>query len=242
MRGITSRVRRKAKAVISHPRVLVIDDSPTTCLFIAATLERAGYAVEVALKGQEGLAKVTKYQPCCLILDVILPDISGYAVCRQIQQSMPHNAVYIILISAKNAPLDRSYGLRQGAHSYLPKPFTAEALVQAVWEGIPGPLRHTVLATLSSPPPPPEVLELMPRRVFNQGAMRTSSPFARTPAVGDEQTHQLYAAIDGRRTLAELSAVTGMETKAVTRAIRVLLKENRIQIYDAAGQLVESTL
>ena len=231
--------------MISHTRVLVVDDSTTTCLFIAATLEQAGYDVEVALRGQEALAKVTMFQPYCLILDVVLPDISGYAVCRYVQQSMPHNSVYIILISAKNAPLDQSYGLRQGADRYLPKPFTAEALVQAVWEGIPRPLRHTVVPTVSSMPQqsePPALLKLIPRRVTNQVAMRTSSPFSRSASIGDEQAYQLYAAIDGRRTLGELVTVTGLEARAVAKALRVLHKENCIRMYDAAGQLVESTL
>jgi chemotaxis family two-component system response regulator PixH len=231
--------------VISRPRVLVVDDSPTTCLFIAATLEQAGYDVEVALRGQEALAKVTMFQPYCLILDVVLPDISGYAVCRYVQQSMPRNAVYIILISAKNAPFDQSYGLRQGADRYLPKPFTAEALVQAVWEGIPRPLRHSVVPTYSSTPQqnePPTLLKLIPRRVANQVAMRTSSPFARSASIRDEQAYQLYTAIDGRRTLGDLATMTGLEAKTVTGAIRALLKENCIRMYDAAGQLVESAL
>jgi CheY-like chemotaxis protein len=232
--------------VISHPRVLVVDDSPSTCLFIAATLEQAGYDVKVALKGHEGLAKVKMFQPYCLILDVMLPDISGYAICRHVQQSMPENTVYIILISSKNAPLDQSYGLRQGAHRYLPKPFTAEILVQAVWEGVPGPLRHTVFSSLSSIPQqqsaPHPLAELIPRRAVNQGAMRTSNPFAHSPVIEDRQARQLYAAIDGRRTLAELAAVIGLEDKAVTRPLRLLLKERCIQMYDAAGQLVEDAL
>ena len=135
----------------SHPSVLVVDDSPTTCLFIASTLEQAGYDVDVALKGQEGLAKIAAFHPYCLILDVMLPDISGYAVCRQVQQSILEHQIYVILISAKNAPLDQSYGLRQGANRYLPKPFTAENLVQAVWEGVPGHLRQTVLPSVSRP-------------------------------------------------------------------------------------------
>ena len=231
--------------MISHPRVLVVDDSPTTCLFIAATLEQAGYQMEIALSGQEGLAKVARFQPYCLILDVVLPDISGYAICRYIQQSMPHNALYIILISTKNTPFDQSYGLRQGAHRYLPKPFTAEELVQAVREGVPQPLSQSVRPRFSSTPQecaPPALPELMPRRVVNQGAMRTSSPFARTPAIEDEQTHRLYTAIDGRRTLADLAAVTGLEAKTITGAIRALLKEDHIRMYDAEGQLVESAL
>lgn len=201
--------------------------------------------MEIALKGQEALTKIARFQPYCLILDVVLPDISGYAVCRHVQQHMPRNTIYIILVSSKNAPFDQSYGLRQGAHRYLPKPFSAETLVQAVREGVPTPLHQTIRSTIASAAQesvPPALLELMPRRVSNPVAMRTSSPFARTPAIEDDRAYQLYAAIDGRKTLAELAAVTGLEAKTVTGAIRALLKEKRIRMYDAAGQPVESAL
>ena len=201
--------------------------------------------MEFALKGQEALTKIARFQPYCLILDVVLPDISGYAICRHLQQHMPRNMIYIILISAKNAPFDQSYGLSQGAHRYLPKPFTAEALVQTVREGVPTPLHQSIRSTLSSTPQenvPPALLELMPRRLNNSVAMRTSSPFARTPAIEDDRANQLYAAIDGKKTLSELAAVTGLEAKTVTGAIRALLKENRIRMYDGAGQPVESAL
>ncbi|HEY6540861.1 MAG TPA: response regulator [Ktedonobacteraceae bacterium] len=231
--------------MINQPRVLVVDDSPTTCLFVASTLEQAGYDVEIALKGQEGLSRVARFQPSCLILDVVLPDISGYAVCRYVQQLIPRNPLYIILISAKNDPLDRHYGLRQGADRYLPKPFTAGELVQVVWEGVPLPMPRTVSSTLAPATgrdAPVKLSELLPRRVSNQGAMRTNSPFTRAPVIEDEQAHRLYTAIDGRKTLAELSAVTGLENKALTGATRALLKENCIQIYDGAGRLVEHPL
>ena len=201
--------------------------------------------MEFALKGQEALTKIARFQPYCLILDVVLPDISGYAICRYLQQHMPRNTIYIILISAKNAPFDQSYGLSQGAHRYLPKPFTAEALVQMVREGVPIPLHQSIRSTLSSTPQenvPPALLELMPRRLNNSVAMRTSSPFARTPAIEDDRVNQLYAAIDGKKTLSELAAVTGLEAKTVTGAIRALLKEKRIRMYDGAGQPVENAL
>lgn len=231
--------------MIHQPRVLVVDDSPSTCLFVASTLEQLGYEVEIALKGQEGLSRVARFQPSCLVLDVVLPDISGYAVCRYAQQIMPRNLLYIVLISAKNEPFDRHYGLRQGADRYLPKPFTAEELVQTVWEGVPLPAPRTVSSTLT--PTTDEIAsvklsELLPRRASNPGAMRTNSPFSRTPTIGDEQAQRLYTAIDGRKTLEELSAVTGLESKALTRAARVLLKESCIQIYDGAGRLVERPL
>lgn len=229
----------------SRPSVLVVDDSPATCRFIATALQQAGYNVEIAYNGHEGLAKIRMFQPSCLVLDVLLPDISGYALCRYVQQSIPANAIYIILVSSKNAPLDRSYGLRQGAHRYLPKPFTAEALVQTVWEGIPGPLRHTVLPSLSSIPQAhtsPPLEQLVPHRVVSQGVMRTDSPFALSPVLEDKQARQLYVAIDGRRTLAELAAMINLEATAVIKPLRLLLKERRIQLYDTQGQLVEDAL
>lgn len=229
----------------NRPRVLVVDDSPSTCLFIASTLEQAGYDVEVALKGQECLSKVVTFQPYCLILDVMLPDINGYAVCRHVQQSMPERSVYIILISAKNAPLDQSYGLRQGANRYLPKPFTAEMLVHAVWEGVPARMRPSVHSSPPTTPQPgnlPPLVGLIPRRVDKQGAMRTSNPFDLAPAIEDKQARRLYEAINGQRTLAELSAVMGLDAEAVARPLRVLLKENCIRIYDPAGRLVEDAL
>ncbi|HKF37773.1 MAG TPA: response regulator [Ktedonobacteraceae bacterium] len=229
----------------SRPRVLIVDDSPTICLFIAASLEQAGYDVEIALKGHEGLAKVKLFQPNCLILDVMLPDISGYAVCRHLQQSALQNMVYIILISSKNASLDQSYGLRQGAHLYLPKPFSAEAIVQAVWEGVPEPLRHTVRPSLSAAPQqntPPALVDLIPRRVVNQGAMRTRNPFAFSPATEDKLARQLYAAIDGSRTIAELAAGIRLDARAIARPLHLLLEERCIEMYDAEDQLVEDAL
>ena len=188
----------------SRPTVLVVDDSPTTCLFIASTLEQAGYDVDVALKGQEGLAKIAAFHPYCLILDVMLPDMSGYAVCRQLQQSILEHQIYVILISAKNAPLDQSYGLRQGAHRYLPKPFTAEDLVQAVLGGSSWTFTSNrsslYLLNPTSKMTVQFTLELIPRRVVDQDSMRTRNPFAHSPVIKGKQARQLYDAIDGRRT------------------------------------------
>ena len=232
------------KTMISRPTVLVVDDSPTTCFFIASTLEQAGYDVDVALKGQEGLAKVAAFHPYCLILDVMLPDISGYAVCRQVQQSVLEHQIYVILISAKNTQLDQSYGLRQGAHCYLPKPFTAEDLVQTVWEGISGHLHQSVLPSTFSIPPknePPTYLELIPRRVVDQDSLRTRNPFVHASIIKEKQSRQLYDAIDGKRTLSEIASEIGLERRAVTNSLRELLKKNCIQMYDSAGKLVKST-
>jgi DNA-binding response OmpR family regulator len=234
-------MRRIAEPGMCRPRVLVIDDSASTCLMIASALEQRGYDVDFALNGQHGLTKAMTFHPHCLILDVLLPDISGYTICRHVRQQLRQQMPHIILISTKDAPLDQHYGLRQGADRYLPKPFSEEILLQAVWEGIPTALRQAVSPPPSCTPPRPALWELIPQRIPNTETMRTSSPFARSTVTGDERARRLYVAINGRKTVAELAAMTGLETKDVSEVVRMLLQEHCIELYDSAGQFVETT-
>jgi DNA-binding response OmpR family regulator len=115
-------------------KILVIDDSPTLCLFMTRALEKAGYRVITASNGNEGLQKIFQERPHCIVIDVVLPGMSGFSLCRQIRSYDPQRRIPIIMISTKNTPLDHSWGLRQGADRYLPKPFTEEMLVNTVNE------------------------------------------------------------------------------------------------------------
>ena len=115
-------------------KVLVIDDSTTLCLIMARALEKAGYLVIIASNGNEGLTKDLQERPHCVIIDVVLPGISGFGLCRQLRALDPQRNLSIIMVSTKNTSLDHSWGLRQGADRYLPKPFSDEALVQTVEE------------------------------------------------------------------------------------------------------------
>jgi len=220
--------------------VLVVDDSASTCLSIASALQQRGYDVDIALNGQDGFTKALTFYPHCLILDVILPDVSGYTVCRHVRQQLGQQLPHIILISSKDAPLDQYYGLRQGADRYLPKPFSEETLLQAVWEGVPAAVRQAVPPPLPCTPPRPALSELIPRRIPNTETMRSRSPFAPSPITGDERARRLYVAIDGRKTVAELAAMTGLEKKDIFQGLHVLLQEHYIELYDAAGQFVET--
>lgn len=115
-------------------KVLVIDDSTTLCLIMSRALQNAGYKVLTASNGNEGLAKALHERPHCVIIDVVLPGISGFGLCRQLRALDPQRNLSIIMVSTKNTSLDHSWGLRQGADRYLPKPFSDEALVQTVEE------------------------------------------------------------------------------------------------------------
>jgi DNA-binding response OmpR family regulator len=117
-------------------KVLVIDDSATICLIMARALRKAGYQVITASNGKEGLTKALQERPHCVVLDVVLPGISGYGLCRQLRTLDPKHNLSIIMVSTKNTRLDQSWGLRQGADRYLAKPFSEEMLVQTVKEVI----------------------------------------------------------------------------------------------------------
>jgi DNA-binding response OmpR family regulator len=124
----------KGNLVVTPPKVLVIDDSATSSLFMTRALRKAGYQVITAVNGNEGLSKALHERPHCLILDVVLPGVSGFGVCRQLRAIDPERNLSIIMVSSKNTELDQTWGLRQGADRYLPKPFTEEILLQAVEE------------------------------------------------------------------------------------------------------------
>ena len=115
-------------------KILVIDDSATLCLIMAHALEQAGYQVITASNGNDGLKKALQERPHCVIIDVVLPGISGFGLCRQLRALDPRRNLSIIMVSTKNTNLDHSWGLRQGADRYLPKPFSDETLVQLVEE------------------------------------------------------------------------------------------------------------
>jgi DNA-binding response OmpR family regulator len=118
------------------PMVLIIDDSMTSRLLMANALQKAGYDVITASDGSEGRMKAFRERPRCIILDVVLPGVDGFKLCRQLRAQDPNRKLSIIMVSVKNTTLDHTWGLRQGADRYLPKPFSAEALIKLVGEVI----------------------------------------------------------------------------------------------------------
>ena len=114
------------------PRILVVDDSNTDLTLMSAPLRARGYQVITARDGEEALSKVTSEQPHCIVLDVVLPKQNGYQICRQLKQSEQTQHIPIILVSIKNTPVDKRWGLQQGADIYLTKPFLPNELLDSV--------------------------------------------------------------------------------------------------------------
>jgi chemotaxis family two-component system response regulator PixH len=120
--------------MVNAPKVLIVEDSPTSSQFMSQTLRKAGYQVITAADGNEGFQKALAERPQCLLLDVVLPGMSGFGVCRKLRAMDPQRSLSIIMVSSKNTELDQNWGLRQGADRYLPKPFSEEDLVRTVQE------------------------------------------------------------------------------------------------------------
>src|SRR5579859_4833324 len=113
-------------------KVLIIEGSSTAHLSVAQILTNVGYKVSVASSGIEGFKKAFSEVPHCILLDTILPDMSGFEVCRKLRTSDPIHRHPIILISNKNTSLDHNWGLKQGADYYLASPFKEERLLQVL--------------------------------------------------------------------------------------------------------------
>jgi len=114
------------------PKVLVVDDSWTDLTLIATPLRESGYDVITAVDGEEALEKVLQERPQCVLLDVILPKQNGFQLCRKLKTMEQSRDIPIILISGKNTPLDKRWGLQQGADLYLTKPFDKDELLASV--------------------------------------------------------------------------------------------------------------
>lgn len=110
-------------------RVLIVDDEPNILNIVEAYLVANQYEVLRAESGKEALQKFNEYQPDLLILDLMLPDLSGIEVCKKIRKE---SSVPIIMLTARSSENDILAGLRIGADDYISKPFSPKELVARV--------------------------------------------------------------------------------------------------------------
>ncbi len=111
------------------PTILVVDDEQSYRDALAVALEREGFRVEVAADGVEALERFETSRPALVLLDVMLPHISGIDVCRELRT---RSRVPIIMVTARSAEIDAVVGLEVGADDYVSKPFRLRELVARV--------------------------------------------------------------------------------------------------------------
>ena len=119
-------------AAAGRIKVLVIDDSNTIRRSAEMFLRQAGYEVILAEDGFDALAKISDHDPQVIFVDIMMPRLDGYQTCALIKQNPALRATPVIMLSSKDGVFDRARGRLAGSDRYLTKPFTKEALLEAV--------------------------------------------------------------------------------------------------------------
>jgi twitching motility two-component system response regulator PilH len=113
-------------------KVLVVEDSAPQREMISDLLRKSGLAVAIAMDGVEAMEQVQSDQPDLVILDIIMPRMNGFEVCRQLKSDPKTQNVPVVICSSKNEDFDRYWGMKQGADAYIAKPFQARELIGTI--------------------------------------------------------------------------------------------------------------
>jgi len=113
-------------------KILIADDEPNIVAALEFLLQRSGYEVHVARNGDEALKLVEATHPDLVLLDVMMPQKSGYEVCMRIRERADWRHIKIIMLSAKGRDAEVSKGLSMGADIYVTKPFSTRELMDRI--------------------------------------------------------------------------------------------------------------
>ncbi|WP_281856520.1 phosphate regulon transcriptional regulator PhoB [Litoreibacter halocynthiae] len=118
--------------MVSQPIVLVVEDDPAQREVLAYNIRAEGYLVETADNGDEALLMVQEHAPDVVVLDWMLPNVSGIEICRQIKAKSETRDTPVIMLSARSEETDRVRGLETGADDYVVKPFSVAELLARI--------------------------------------------------------------------------------------------------------------
>ena len=115
-------------------KILLVEDDSYMVKAITIRLEANDFEVVAALDGEEGLAKSRSEKPDLIILDVMLPKMDGFDICRKLKIDKQYKDIPIIMLTAKFQPSDIRFGKEMGADAYMTKPFDSQALLAKIEE------------------------------------------------------------------------------------------------------------
>ena len=113
-------------------RILVIEDSPTEAAVLTQLLERNGHQVTTSGSAEDGIASCKRDLPDLVLMDVVLPGMSGFHATRALAKDAETAGIPVIIVSTKGMETDRMWGMRQGAKGYIVKPPSEDALISQV--------------------------------------------------------------------------------------------------------------
>lgn len=117
-----------------NTKVLIVDDEPNIVLAIDFLLSQKGFITEKAYNGNQALEKVKSFQPNIVVLDVMMPGMTGFEVARQIRMTAGFANVQVVFLTAKGTTKDKMQGYSNGGDLYLTKPFDNDDLVLSIEE------------------------------------------------------------------------------------------------------------
>jgi DNA-binding response OmpR family regulator len=114
--------------------ILIADDEPHILRVVKDKLTLAGFRVVAAVNGEEALTAALREKPALILLDVMMPKMTGFDVCRKLRENPEFAQTPILLLTARGQEVDRKMGLEAGATEYITKPFSPRQLLQTVKE------------------------------------------------------------------------------------------------------------
>jgi two-component system phosphate regulon response regulator PhoB len=129
---VTGQLQEVTESTAVAERVLVVDDEPDIVALVAYHLAKSGYTVSTATNGPEGLAVARRDKPSIIVLDLMLPGLSGLEVMEELRGDSATSNIAVLMLTARREESDRIQGLTVGADDYLTKPFSPQELVLRV--------------------------------------------------------------------------------------------------------------
>ena len=130
--------------MLFKPLVLIIEDEPNQAELIRYNLESEGYRVAIACDGEDGLIQAMETIPDIILLDWMIPKVSGIEVCRKLRKIKSTNEIPIILLTARSEESDKVRGLDIGADDYITKPYSIKELLARVRAALRRPVAITI--------------------------------------------------------------------------------------------------
>jgi len=115
-------------------KVLIVDDEKNIAISVQFLMKREGFEVLVAHDGEEGLAQIRSERPDLVLLDVMMPKLDGFEVCKAVRADSELDGIRIVMLTAKGREAEIEKGISLGADAYMPKPFSTSELVDKVNE------------------------------------------------------------------------------------------------------------
>ncbi len=112
--------------------IMIVEDSATDMRFARSVCEENGFRVVTETDGEKVFEHAKKAQPDLILLDVILPNKNGFQVCRQLKNDDETRTIKVIIVSSKDQPSDKFWGMKQGADEYITKPYGEDDLLDAI--------------------------------------------------------------------------------------------------------------